>query len=48
MSELYHQKYIYRYKGKNGKWVYVYPGKTKFSRSAKEFIDTKITGKAYK
>ena len=37
-----HWKYIRKYKGKNGKWRYVYFNK------AKKFIDTRITGNAYK
>ena len=37
-----HWKYIRKYKGKNGKWRYVYFNK------AKNFIDTRVTGNAYK
>ena len=37
-----HWKYIRKYKGKNGKWRYVYFNK------AKKFIDTRVTGNAYK
>lgn len=42
-DELYHWKYIKREK-KNGKWVYTYPND---KLGIKNFIDTKITGKAY-
>ena len=43
-DELYHWKYIKREKV-NGKWVYTYPND---KLGIKNFIDTKITGKAYK
>lgn len=42
-DELRHWKYIKR-EWKNGKWVYIYP---KDKLGIKNFIDTKITGKAY-
>ena len=43
-DELMHWKYIKREK-KNGKWVYYYDND---KLGIKNFIDTKITGKAYK
>lgn len=42
-DELMHWRYIKREK-KNGKWVYTYPND---KLGIKQFIDTKITGKAY-
>lgn len=43
-TELYHWKYVKREK-KNGKWVYTYDND---KLGVKNFIDTKVTGKAYK
>lgn len=47
-NELYHWLYTRRWKDKNGNWRYEYDSKTKYGSAIKEFIDTKITGKAYK
>ena len=44
-SDAMHWKYIRKYKSPKGKWVYVYP---KDKLKIKNFIDTKITGNAYK
>lgn len=44
-SDAMHWKYIRKYKSAKGKWVYVYPND---KLKVKNFIDTKITGKAYK
>ena len=44
-SDAMHWKYIRKYKSSKGKWVYVYP---KDKLKIKNFIDTKITGNAYK
>ena len=41
---LQHRKYIKRER-KNGKWVYTYPDD---KLGVKNFVDTKVTGKAYK
>lgn len=46
-NELYHWLYTRRWRDKNGKWRYEYDSKTKYGSAIKEFIDTKITGKAY-
>lgn len=43
LDELQHWKYIKRER-KNGKWVYTYPND---KLGIKNFIDTKVTGKAY-
>ncbi len=47
-NELYHWLYTRRWRDKNGNWRYEYDSKSKHGNAVKEFIDTKITGKAYK
>lgn len=41
-DDIKHWKYIRKYRGKNGKWRYVY------SNKVKKFINTRVTGNAYK
>lgn len=44
-DELYHWKYTRKYKNSKGNWVYIYPND---KHGIKNFVDTKITGKAYR
>lgn len=44
-DELYHWKYTRKYKNSKGNWVYIYPDD---KHGVKNFVDTKITGKAYR
>lgn len=44
-DHLAHWKYIKKYRGANGDWVYIYD---RDRLGVKQFVDTKITGNAYK